>query len=130
MRTVYWTCSSSSGSESSPIVYLRKTPADSKTAPSAAEFQSQELIEGGERWYSSTAAVADLDGNGHLDLIIGNYFPDGSRLLDESAQGFESLHEFLSLASSPATAVVSDSSGLWAGHRDSIRRSDSTSRKV
>ncbi len=79
----------------SPIVYLRRTPADSKTPPSAAEFEAQELIKGGDRWYSSTAAAADLDGNGHLDLIIGNYFPDGSRMLDENAQGFETLHDSL-----------------------------------
>ncbi len=79
----------------SPIVYLRRTPADSKTPPSAAEFEAQELIAGGDRWYSSTAAAADLDGNGHLDLIIGNYFPDGSRMLDANAQGLETLHDSL-----------------------------------
>src|SRR4029077_15817467 len=79
----------------SPIVYLRRTPADSKTPPSAAEFEAQELIKGGDRWYSSTAAAADLDGNGHLDLIVGNYLPDGSRMFDENAQGFETLHDSL-----------------------------------
>jgi hypothetical protein len=79
----------------SPIVYLRRTPADSKTPPSAAEFEPQELMPGGNRWYSTTAAVADLDGNGHLDLIIGNYLPDGSRMLDENAQGTETLHDSL-----------------------------------
>src|SRR4029079_13810641 len=60
-----------------PIVYLRKTPGTSKTQLSADEFEPQELIKGDERWYSTTAAVADVDGNGHLDLIIGNYLPDG-----------------------------------------------------
>ncbi|MHB1556638.1 MAG: CRTAC1 family protein [Isosphaeraceae bacterium] len=79
----------------SPIVYLRRTPADAKTRLSAAEFEPQELIAGGDRWYSSTAAAADLDGNGHLDLIVGNYFPDGSRLLDENAQGTQTLHDSL-----------------------------------
>jgi hypothetical protein len=53
------------------------------------------MITGGDRWYSSTAAAADLDGNGHLDLIIGNYFTDGSRLLDENAQGSQTLHDSL-----------------------------------
>lgn len=79
----------------SPIIYLRRTPADLKAPPSADEFESLELISGGDRWYSSTAVVADLDGNGHLDLIIGNYLPDGSRMLDENAQGLESLHDSL-----------------------------------
>lgn len=79
----------------SPIIYLRRTPAEVTTLPSAAEFESQELISGGDRWYSSTAVTADLDGNGHLDLVIGNYLPDGSRMLDENAQGLESLHDSL-----------------------------------
>lgn len=78
-----------------PIVYLRKTPADSKTQPSDAEFNAQELIEGDNRWFSSTAVASDLDGNGHLDLILGNYLPDGSRTIDEKAEGAVTLHDSL-----------------------------------
>jgi enediyne biosynthesis protein E4 len=79
----------------SPIIYLRRTPTDSKTPLSAAEFEAQELIKGGDRWYSSTAVAADLDGNGHLDLIVGNYLPDGSRMIDEHAEELETLHDSL-----------------------------------
>jgi hypothetical protein len=78
-----------------PIAYLRKTPADANTVPSAAGFEPQELIGGDDRWYSTSAAVADMDGDGHLDLIIGNYLPDGSRMLDAHAQGLETLHDSL-----------------------------------
>lgn len=38
-----------------------------------------------EIWNSATANVLDLDGDGHLDLVIGNYFPDGARVLDPAA---------------------------------------------
>jgi hypothetical protein len=78
-----------------PIVYLRRAPAETNSAPSAAEFQPQELIPADDRWFSTTAAVADLDGNGHLDLVIGNYLPDGSQILDENAQGTVTLHDSL-----------------------------------
>jgi hypothetical protein len=37
------------------------------------------------RWFSNAGTVADVDGDGHLDIVIGNYFPDGSRVLDASA---------------------------------------------
>lgn len=88
VQVVYW--------GRSPVIYLRRgTLADPKVPPAAGEFAPQELIEGDNRWYSSTAVAADLDGNGHLDLLIGNYLPDGSRMLDESAQGAETLHDSL-----------------------------------
>ena len=38
-----------------------------------------------ERWFSNAGLVADVDGDGHLDIVIGNYFPDGSRVLDDAA---------------------------------------------
>jgi hypothetical protein len=42
----------------------------------------REVVPEGGDWYSNAAALADLDGDGHLDLIVGNYFPDGARVLD------------------------------------------------
>jgi hypothetical protein len=83
----------------SPIAFLRKKPADPKAPPTAADFVAQEIVPSDgtfhDRWYSSTATLADLDGDGHLDLIVGNYIPDGSRMFDEKASGFETLHNSL-----------------------------------
>jgi hypothetical protein len=76
-----------------PVLYLRK-PDNSPGSPqlSAMAFAPLELVDANERWYSNTALQADLDGDGHLDLIIGNYFHDGARVLDTKAGGTEVMH--------------------------------------
>jgi hypothetical protein len=53
---------------------------------------------GPERWYSNAATVADLDGDGHGDLVIGNYFPDGARVLDRGADDLEQMQHSMSRA--------------------------------
>ena len=105
----------------SPIVYLRKTPTDPKAPPSAAEFEAHELIEGGDRWYSTTAATADLDGDGHCDLIIGNYLPDGSRMLDASAEGSETLHDSLARSGNGGGLRFFKFASATSGRRPTVR---------
>jgi len=89
-----------------PVLYLRKSrdraasslargvpdePMEKQLSPIA--FAPSELVDAAERWYSCAATQADLDGDGHLDLLIGNYFQDGARILDAKASGTEVMHE-------------------------------------
>ena len=74
----------------SPILFLRRAaPAAATggaTALSAASFEPVELLPGGPQpWYTNALTSADVDGDGHLDLIVGNYFQEASRLLDVHA---------------------------------------------
>ncbi|MQA63427.1 MAG: hypothetical protein GEU86_18505 [Actinophytocola sp.] len=69
----------------SPVLFLNQGGA----APEAIGFRAHELVNPMQVWNTSALAVADADGDGdgHLDVMAGNYFPDGARVLDPEATG-------------------------------------------
>ena len=81
-----------------PLLLLRKATPDLKPgAPiSMDSYVVQELVPGlNQRWWTATAMFADIDGDGHQDLFIGNYYADGSELTDaNSSKPFEMNADF------------------------------------
>jgi hypothetical protein len=63
-----------------PVAFLRRRT-NLDTVLTRASFAAQELVPGAERWYTNAGLTADLDGDGHADLLFGNYFADGSVVL-------------------------------------------------
>jgi hypothetical protein len=51
-----------------------------------------------EIWMTGSATTADLDGDGHLDLIFTNYFKDGSDLYNPAGDGTISMPQSFSHA--------------------------------
>lgn len=63
----------------------------------AAAYQPQEIAPG-EVWNTNAALVSDLDGDGFADLMFGNYFPDGSNVLDSAGRGPVTMQHSMSRA--------------------------------
>ena len=86
----------------SPVIFLRRKTAGVElgkpAALAAADYVPVELSTNGERWFSNGAVQADLDGDGHVDLLIGNYFQDGGHILDANAGGVEVMQQGLAKA--------------------------------
>lgn len=69
----------------SPVMFLR-TPA---ALGENDAFTPQELVSPYQVWSTNAVTLADVDGDGHTDIFVGNYFPDRARVLDPTARQSE-----------------------------------------
>jgi hypothetical protein len=80
-----------------PVAFMRRHTSDPYVpkALSAADFVPRDLVGAGdERWFTEAAIAADFDGDGHVDLLFGNYFRDAGRILDyKDNTEQQSLHD-------------------------------------
>lgn len=81
-----------------PLLLLRRDPGDlAPGAPlSMASYAVRDLVAEPERaWWTPTATFADMDGDGHLDIVMANYFADGAKVMDgQSEERFEMNDSF------------------------------------
>lgn len=78
-----------------PIAFIKRAGA---SALNSESYMQTEVVPGNARWYTNAATLADIDGDGHTDLIVGNFFPDGARILDANASIGDQMQDSMSKA--------------------------------
>lgn len=110
-----------------PVLFLCRagTRADGALELRADAWERRELVpeRTGELWYMNAATRADLDGDGHADLVMGAYFPDGARVLC-AADGADSAREVMQDSMSRARNGGRNRFFLWAGGSGLFREVD------
>jgi enediyne biosynthesis protein E4 len=104
-----------------PVAFLRRPAQGEAAPPSRTAYHAVEVAPGGERWYTNAAIRADLDGDGHADLVIGNYFQDGARILDRRSTAPERMQETMSRAVNGGRNRMLLWSGAAAGGEPGVR---------
>ncbi|TQV86160.1 CRTAC1 family protein [Exilibacterium tricleocarpae] len=79
----------------SPLIFFQSPGA---STISAADFFPVDLVSPTEAWYTNAATQADFNGDGHIDLIFGNYFPEDSAILDATSYVSEVMQHSMSRA--------------------------------
>jgi hypothetical protein len=105
-----------------PIAFLRQGDRGSKLDGNS--YVRQEIMPSMERWYTNAATFADLDGDGHADLIIANYFQDGARILDANSTAPEQMQHSMSRAYNAGTKRLLLWAGATAGTKPSVQFKD------
>lgn len=77
-----------------PVLFLRRAGFDL----SPAAFRAVEIVTPHGVWNTAVATQADVDGDGHVDLVFGNYFQDGAAVLNASGSGSEAMQDSMSRA--------------------------------
>ena len=106
-----------------PVAYLRRTADDGSYArPGAADFAVRLLAQDGSgEWMPIAAVTADMDGDGHADLVVGNYFPDGSPLFNPARPLPVDMNDTFSAARNGGTNRILLWEGASSGREPAVR---------
>ena len=113
------------------VYYWGRTPVAFLSKPDAKELRADaytpvELVPNaggptytGPQWNSNAVALDDFDGDGHVDIYVGNYFPHGP-VLDDRVNGGVAMNRSLSSASNGGEDYILRWTGASAGKRPGV----------
>ncbi len=115
-----------------PVVFLRTSAEVNSEGLSLTNFSPVELVpelvgtaEG--QWFTHAATQADIDGDGHLDLLIGNFYQDGSDVLNQNGSGDAAvMHQGKSKAQNGGGAKLFLWKAATSGHNPSVAFANKT----
>lgn len=94
-----------------PVAFLRRVGDEGPDRLAAGAFRPVDLAASDMLWNSNALVLSDVDGDGHLDAIVGNYYQDGTAVLDPQATGrFEMQDSFSRATNGGINRIL-----LWAG---------------
>lgn len=104
-----------------PLIFLRRpTDGANGTALGADSYTARDIFPQGEVWMTTAATAADLDGDGHLDLVFANYFKDGSDLYNPEGSGVVELPDSFSHAANGGGERIFRWAGASRGENASV----------
>lgn len=105
-----------------PIIFLaRNRPPQMASPLTANHYKPLEVVTSGDRWHTGAATLADLDGDGHLDIVIGNYYRDDARVLDDSSSVPEAMQHSMTRAFNAGQSRVLRWAGATSGADPFVR---------
>lgn len=106
-----------------PLVYLRRQPPPGHPLepPAPSRYARVDIVPETARWNTNALTTADVDGDGRLDLVVGNYFPDGAELLDPAATSPVEMQNSMARAYNGGANRVLLNAGGTAGPAPTVR---------
>ncbi len=105
-----------------PIAFLNlRQQGPGSESLSGKSYTAQEIVPGGERWFTNALTLADLDGDGHPDLVVGNYFKDGAHILDTHSPVPDEMQHSMSRATNGGGSHFLRWEGATTGASPSVR---------
>lgn len=65
-----------------PVAFIANGNHD-QTSLSRRRFSATEIVPTAGEWYTNALLIVDVDGDGHLDIVVGNYDRDGTAKMDD-----------------------------------------------